>query len=274
MQNSFYIASYHCTVRPSLFLTAVALLSAATPSGKEVDFYTPEKEIALGQALAAKLQAALPLIKDQQLAEYLATLGAGLNQHILANPFPFSFKIYDDTKPNSKPPAGSMMFPYQAADRRDLEPVAIAGGPIFVPLGLLRNVRNEPDLAAVLAHAMAHIALRHSVRMAALELGIVSAPVGLLEQARKYELDADALAVRILADSGSDPGALAAFLSKPPPDERSLRQIMLSSLPPRPSRIEAIRNVIAGLPRKEYAANPFGKPGEFAAISAKIKASR
>ncbi|MGH9666344.1 MAG: M48 family metalloprotease, partial [Bryobacteraceae bacterium] len=212
-------------------------------------------------------------VEDGPLAAYVATLGAGLDRHVLANPFPFTFRIYDDTKPGSKPPAGPMMFPYEVKDRRDLEPVAIAGGPIFVPLGLLRKAGSEPELAAALAHAMAHIALRHSVRMAALALGIVSAPSGLLEQARKYELDADALAVRILADSGSDPGALVAWLSKPP-DERTFQQVMLSSLPLRPNRIEAIRNVLAGLPRREYAANPFGKPGEFAAISAKLKASR
>lgn len=260
-------------MRLGAFLVA-AVLYAAQPSGKEVDFYTPAKEIELGRALSHKLEAVISPVKDDQLTAYVAMVGAGLANGLSANPFPFSFQIYDDTKRGNQPLAGSMMFPYAVHDRQDLEPVALAGGPIFVPLRLLQNVRSESELAAALAHAMAHIVLRHSVRMAAFELGIVSAPAGLLEQARKYEMDADALAVRILTDAGSDPDALAAFLSKPPPDGRGLEQVLSSSLPPRSNRIEAIRNVIAGLPRMEYSSNPFGKPGEFAAISAKMKASR
>lgn len=261
-------------MRVGIFLAAGLLFAAAPPSGKEVDFYTPEREIELGQATGAKLEKALPAFQGEPTAAYLAKLGTGLNAHILANPFPFSFKIYDDTKPDYKPPDGRMMFPYAQADRQAWEPIAVAGGPIFVPLRLLRKVKSEPELAAALAHAMAHIILRHSVRMAAYEIGLVAAPSGLLEQARKYELDADALAVRILSDAGCDPEALAEFWNRPPADKRTLEQIISSSLPPRPSRVRAIRNVASGLRPQSYSPNPFGKPGEFAAISAKLKVSR
>lgn len=46
------------------------------------------------------------------------------------------------------------------------EPMAVAGGGIFVPAGLLANSPTEAAFALKLAHAIAHIALRHPTRMA------------------------------------------------------------------------------------------------------------
>jgi hypothetical protein len=46
------------------------------------------------------------------------------------------------------------------------ETAAIPGGPVLVTTGLLRSLRNEHELAAVLAHEIAHIEERHGVALA------------------------------------------------------------------------------------------------------------
>jgi predicted Zn-dependent protease len=43
---------------------------------------------------------------------------------------------------------------------------ALPGGPMFIFSGLVQNVDNEAQLAAVMAHEMAHVILRHSTHQA------------------------------------------------------------------------------------------------------------
>ncbi|HLJ16285.1 MAG TPA: M48 family metalloprotease [Bryobacteraceae bacterium] len=253
-------------------LAAISTLSAQTPTTSDEKLYTIDEEIQLGQSVALQVEGSLSLVTDEKLPAYVTKLGAALSDHVAVNPFSFTFKIYSEKKPGGAPITGLTLFPYGLKERENLEPIALAGGPIYVPLDLLRKAYSEAELAAMLAHSMAHIVLRHQTRMALYGQSArpgTPAPIGLLGQARKFELDADALAVRILADAGYNPSGLASFLKKLLPDERSTEAVMLSSLPAVPSRIEAIENVIEALPRQDYTA----QTGEFPAISAKLKVS-
>jgi precorrin-6A/cobalt-precorrin-6A reductase len=91
---------------------------------------------------------------------------------------------------------------------------------------LVEELDTETELAAVLAHAIAHIVLRHPSRMATrIEVANLAAQdlpgqqriLNMVRSrsfqfARTLELDADALAVSILANAGFDPAGLAAYL--------------------------------------------------------------
>ncbi|MEO7144690.1 MAG: M48 family metalloprotease [Bryobacteraceae bacterium] len=206
-------------------------------------------------------------LPDAALDAYINKVGRALASHVDDRNFSITFTIYEDGKAGSGPPAAPGAFPYAAKDRLGLEPVAFADGPIHVPLGLLRKVDSEAELAGMLAHSIAHIALRHGARIGT---GGVGDPTSVLGLARKYELDADALAVLILAEAGYDPSALVKFLKKPPPDDRSEQVVVASSLPPVASRIAEMEKVIATLPAANYTA----QTGEFDAIDAKLKSSR
>jgi len=43
---------------------------------------------------------------------------------------------------------------------------ALPGGPMYVNRGLFEAARSEAELASVLAHEMAHVALRHGTHQA------------------------------------------------------------------------------------------------------------
>ncbi len=49
------------------------------------------------------------------------------------------------------------------------EPLSLPGGYIFIPASLIESANDEAELAGMLAHSMAHIANRDSMRMAAAE---------------------------------------------------------------------------------------------------------
>ena len=207
---------------------AFAPLAAPQPSTSSVNLYSAEREAELGREAAAALERALPIVHEPRLNAYVTRLGADLAAHA-NSPFVYRFVVYDDHLPASvEPPLLAM--PESAFRGEAREPVAVAGGPVFVPLSLLATTAAEPSLALQLAHAMAHIALRHpSKRATREELAIVShAPLraearpgsieaviveasenpalqtGMIGLGRDYEHEADLAAARIVAGGGYD----------------------------------------------------------------------
>lgn len=105
---------------------------------------TPSEEHYIGRAVAAMILAKYPLVNNPGLTRYLNEVGL-----LLA-------AVSD--RPNT---FGGYHFAVLGSD----EPNAFAcpGGIIFVNRGLLREIKNEDQLAAVLAHEVAHVAHRHGI---------------------------------------------------------------------------------------------------------------
>jgi predicted Zn-dependent protease len=123
--------------------------------------------------------------------------------------------------------------------------------------------RDDAQLAALLAHAMGHIALRHpTVGMTRGELAQVEVQVAsrttpdeapqrvqaiALERFafdRSCETAADSYAVKLLHDAGLDPGSLVQYLRTLPPPANGA-----SSVYPAPAqRVAAAGEAVAGLP--------------------------
>jgi predicted Zn-dependent protease len=165
--------------------------------------------------------------------------------------------------------------------------VGSPGGFVVVTTGLLRAVRSEDELAAILAHEVAHVQRGHTMqpveaarRQEHLSEGllkgtdsIVHAFFGKAVQAgtdfvldrgfgKKNELVADAFAARILDAAGYDPAALGGYLGRlsgrsasggffsrhPPAGERAKA---LSGVPSRPApgvRTARFARAMAALP--------------------------
>ncbi|HEV2687902.1 MAG TPA: M48 family metalloprotease [Bryobacteraceae bacterium] len=123
---------------------------------------------------------------------------------------------------------------------------------------------NETELAAVLAHAISHIALRHSARFQTriellglayegipldfVNVGVVMRSMGFRQLASKFERDADVLAAQIMAKAGYDPAGLLSFLRKLP----ATTGIMFSAFPNPQARIQAVEEAIRLLPAATY----------------------
>lgn len=124
-------------------------------------------------------------------------------------------------------------YTYEVALARAPEVNAFAapGGSIVVYCGLVETMDSPDLLAAVVAHEMQHVALRHSTRsifrsfaleaVIALMLGDVSGGLaeaaghlGQLKYMREDEEEADREGLLLLARAGFDPGAMTSMLRR------------------------------------------------------------
>jgi len=111
---------------------------------------------------------------------------------------------------------------------------ALPGGKIYITAGMMRAVENEMQLAAVLAHEIAHIAARHNIKALQRQMGasvlvnIVSrlenvdtsgqmvaelvTNLTYLRYSRKDEHEADLLGANYLIKAGMDPWGMIEML--------------------------------------------------------------
>ncbi len=112
-------------------------------SGK-VNFYSLEKEIALGKQLAQQVERQSKVINDPVVSEYVNRVGQNLVRNSDAK-VPFTIKVIEDPTINA---------------------FALSGGFMFVDSGLILKADSEAELAGVMAHEIAHVAARHGTRQA------------------------------------------------------------------------------------------------------------
>ena len=228
---------------------------------KGANFYSLEKEIALGKQLAQQVERESKVIDDPIVAEYVNRVG----QNIVRNSdckVPFTIKVVEDESINA---------------------FALPGGFFFVNTGLILRADNEAELAGVMAHETAHVCARHGTRQATkAELanymtiplifmggwagyGIQQAagflvPMSLLKFSRSYEAEADMLGLQYMYKTGYDPGSFVDFFEKIQALEKkkhgSVAQLF-SSHPMTDDRIQAAqKNIQDNLEaRPEYVVN-------------------
>jgi hypothetical protein len=111
--------------------------------GEGLDSYSLDQEAKLGQQAAASLESKLPIMHEPKLDAYLAKITAELGKHLPRwSSVSCRFTIYEDRRPAAVQPV-AMAMPADAFHVQAAEPIALAGGPIFVPLRLLANAQNE-----------------------------------------------------------------------------------------------------------------------------------
>src|SRR5712671_6138348 len=183
--------------------------------GKGVNFYSLEKEIALGKGLAQEVERQAKIIDDPVIAEYVNRVGQNLVRNSDAK-VPFTIKVIDTEEVNA---------------------FALPGGFFFVNSGLVLKADSEAELAGVMAHEIAHVAARHGTRQATRgeiaqlatiplifmggwtgygirQAASVAIPVGFLSFSRGFESEADLLGLEYMYKSGYDPGAFVDFFEK------------------------------------------------------------
>ena len=222
--------------------------------------FSMEQEHYLGKTVAASVIARLggrALPPDHPASAYLRRVGV-----VIA----LAAAELRDGESRPYPLRGYRFIPVEAPGANA---VGAPGGFVAVTTGLLRAVRSEDELAAVLAHEVAHVQLGHTMQpveaarrqeqLTEVALAgtsdVVHAFFGKVVSAgtdfvldrgfgKKNELSADAFAARILGEAGYDPAALPAFLGRL--DGRSAQGGFLSRHPPAAERISALAGVAPG----------------------------
>jgi predicted Zn-dependent protease len=173
---------------------------------------SPEQEIALGLKSAPEMAAQMGgLSRNPQARALVERVGQKLARESIAakSPYKFSFHVL--------------------ADARTVNAFALPGGPVFITEGLLRRLKTEGELAAVLGHEIGHVIARHSSERLAkqnltqgllgalvvgtgdystAQIGQVVGSLINMRYGRDDELEADALGLRIAAAAGYDPRAM------------------------------------------------------------------
>jgi predicted Zn-dependent protease len=127
---------------------------AAAPAKQKIDAqqlgfalfgdYSPEEETRIGRQIAGNLLGAVPLVHDDKLQRYVNLVGDWVAQQSGRKDITWHFGVLDT---------------------EDINAFAAPGGYIFVTRGLYRRLNNEAELAGVLAHEIAHVTLKHHLKV-------------------------------------------------------------------------------------------------------------
>jgi beta-barrel assembly-enhancing protease len=176
-------------------------------------------------------------------------------------------------------------FHYVAVNHDSVNAVALPGGYIFITRGMLQNLQDESELAAVLAHETVHVTARHSADAmsrqiglsvllsavsreagAAAALGQVAAQILELRYSRSAEIEADVFGVDYLARSGYDPAGMVRVMQMLEAQGATRPVEFLSTHPSPENRLGRIRERIAQTPtvdgftgRTAYQQNVIGR---------------
>jgi predicted Zn-dependent protease len=177
---------------------------------------------------------------------------------------------------------------------KDINAFALPGGFIFVNAGTIISAKNEGELSGVLAHEIAHVALRHGTSQASkaylakagldilsgiaggrnTDLGQVIESIGgaganaiFLKFGRTAETEADVEGARMMAESGYDPRDMVSFF-KTLEEQGGQRVPEFLSDHPNPGNRAAMINKI--LPSLPVSANPIHNTEQFTQVKARL----
>ena len=219
----------------------MTLAAQATQAGAGPNYYSPQREAALGAELARQARKNTTPVDNTAALSYVEAMGAKLAVQLPEPRYNYTFAIIKD--------AGDS---YQ-------EPIALPGGYMFIPDSLFLKAHDGSEFAGMLAHAMAHVAARQFTRIAArapagrmLTIPLIFwgdwtgfaaskvpaplEPIYLGKFRQSLELEADTLAVNMTSAAGYDPEGLIRYLTRNAPQSEN-----------RDARIAAMRGAIQNL---------------------------
>jgi len=231
--------------------------------GSGINFYSLEKEIALGKQLATEVEKQAKIVDDPIVAEYINRVGQNIVRNSDAK-VPFTIKVLDTEEVNA---------------------FALPGGFFFVNSGLILKADTEAELAGVMAHEIAHVACRHATRQQTkgdlMEIGAIAGsmltgwtwtgyairqgmslaiPLTMLQFTRAEERQADHFGLQYLYKSGYDPRSFVDFFEKIETMEKrkpgSIAKVFMTH-PMNDDRIKAAQQEIQTelKPKDEYVVN-------------------
>jgi hypothetical protein len=187
-------------------------------SASGFNLFTVTQDIDVGRAAASELSAVLRPVRLSRVQSFLGQVTTALGAQV--RPATYSFASSAVTAPEIN------VFP-------------LPGGPIFISREILAVTKSEGEVAGLIAHAMAHVILRHGTERASrayLEQAGIGALGGWGGESRTAarminssggfglggafltfvhtdEYEADALGAELMAKAGYDPVAMAAVFA-------------------------------------------------------------
>jgi len=241
----------------------------------KMNWFSIEKEMALGKGLAQEVERSSKLIDDPVVTEYVNRVGQNLVRNSDAK-VPFTIKVIDSDEVNA---------------------FALPGGFFYVNSGLILRAQEESELAGVMAHEISNVTARHGTCQAtkgeliqlasipamifipysmagyAMYQGInLAVPLTFLKFSRDAEREADFLGIQYMYKAGYDPNSYVTFFERIQADEKRRPGTIpkaFSTHPPTPERIGNTQKEIARIlpARQEYIVTT----SEFDTVKARLR---
>src|SRR5688500_18825284 len=238
--------------RPVIVLVvALSLVAGVAEAQTRINpgwnLFSPQQDVEIGQQSAMEAERQLPMVRDSQIEQYVNSIGQKLAANAGGPQFQYRFKVVNQS---------------------DINAFALPGGYIYLNRGIIENARNEGEVAGVLAHEIAHSALRHGTHQASkayaanagLQIlgGLLGGKVGqstaqilntvggvglnalFLKFSRELETQADVRGAQILAASGYTPADMVSFFNTLAKVDTAKKTTWLSHHPAPPDRIARI----------------------------------
>jgi len=211
-----------------------------------------QDEIAIGRHIRERVRATTPVVHETRVNRYIDRIGRQLVNRAGGPAYPYTFDV---------------------ADVREINAFTLPGGSIWIYRGTIEAAQNESQLAAVIAHEVAHASRRHAAsqlsaaiaaRMAMNFLGAVLGNIGGAVTSRAV---ADALASGAFrrfsqADETEADGAGVVIMHRAGWDARGMLQLLevlarlrqrqpglveqfLSTHPPTVQRASHVRSLVS-----------------------------
>jgi Zn-dependent protease with chaperone function len=241
-----------------------------------------QQEVEFGKKVVAEIEKQYKFITDPEQVERVNRIGQTLAE--IARQTPTEARY-------GEPGPAPFEYTFRIIDEKDVNAFSVPGGFIFVNKGLLDFVSSDDELAAVLAHEIAHAAHRHvmklirddskvqqSVLLPALLVGVFGRLpsqdfAGLMTGAQLYriarvssfsqeaETDSDLTALEYLRRSPYNPVGLLVFMERLAAEERKRPQIdwgIFRTHPITRERVETIKRALQeyGIPIRRREVSP------------------
>ena len=208
---------------PVFFATGCSGLSTnfnTATNAQEHTVYSTDREQDIGASVAREIEKEFKLVDDPAVNVRVDRITARIAAVCDRRELVFVAKVIGD----------------RVKPERDEKPVvnavSLPGGYLYVFQGLLDYIKNDDQLAAVIAHEVGHVTARHSIKRIqasyvdltafiaslAVDHARFASAVGATSMAlffdysQKDELEADALGVKYMKAAGFDPKGMTAML--------------------------------------------------------------
>lgn len=200
-----------------LFLSGCSTEYNIVTGKEESYFYSTDKEVAMGQSISKEVEKEYKFIGDPLIQKRVEDIGKKIAAVCDRKEVDYHFFVLDEDEVNA---------------------VSLPGGYIYVFKGLVEKVKNDDELAGVLAHEVGHVVARHAIKRlqgeqvySVLRLLVLAVPQSanpgaagnaadlaftelLLGYSREDELLADQLGARYSKLAGYNPQGMITFLEK------------------------------------------------------------
>ena len=248
----------------TLTFGAGTVLAQPTEVKPGFNLFSRDQEIQIGRQAAAEAERQLPVLRNGAAQQYVSRMIEQLAAAAPGERWPYQIKVVNAS---------------------DVNAFALPAGFMYVNRGTIEAARNEGELAGVLAHEMAHVALRHGTHQAskayATQAGVgvlggllgigrgggasaqvanLIGTVGLNALFQKFSRDdeyqADLVGSQIMYRAGYDPNDMVSFFellqSMQRGNSSAVAQFFSSHPPPanRAERIRAEARKLGGVPTR------------------------